>query len=104
VGISLDAKGKPDFQTFGEGKESVSVVLPAAYGIPKPVTMAYVKAAHVGNAFCDSFDRFYDDAKEWAAAWDKIKAGAKEANPEVSESAAVPSNLDAETVATLSSM
>lgn len=103
VGVRFTDKGKPDFQTYGEGKESVTIVLPTCLNnLPSPMTMEYVKATHVGDTNRTAFDGYYEQAKEWANAWDKIKAGTKESNPEAA--AATASNLDAETTAALNNM
>jgi hypothetical protein len=72
VGPQRNDKGEPTFTEVGTKPNTSMVTLPAAIGLPEKAAPADLFKLFVGKDNLESFNGLYNEARDWAAAWDVI--------------------------------
>ena len=75
VGAGRLEDNTPDFQKMGKGTDVSYLVMPSLLGVPAKGDKALLDKLYVGDGILPMLNQMYDEAKEWAAAWDTITPG-----------------------------
>ncbi len=75
AGAARDEAGKPKFEQKGKGSDTSYLVMPQLLALPDVAGVDLIQRLHVGADNQKLFESWYQDSKEWAAAWDTITPG-----------------------------
>jgi hypothetical protein len=85
VGASRNADGSPLFIEVGSGKDTSTMVVPQALGLPDKAEKVNVAEFFVGRDLLNQASTLWTEANDWANAWADIKPGSVEGGDESAE-------------------
>lgn len=101
VGASRNADGSPLFIEVGSGKDTSTMVVPQALGLPDKAEQVNVAEYFVGRDLLNQASQLWNEANDWAKAWDDIAPGSTDgAREEVTSEKSTPTENKTATEAT----